>query len=406
MLRRRLEDLQMRAGEGRPLRRFRPWLQMLDRFLYASAGRNRSAPFVRDVVSVQGMANNLVIATLPCWLIGMWSLGHQSNLAMIALDLSQLPGWRGGILTGLGIGYDPGNMFACVAHGLLYFLPAFLVALAVGSIWDAIFAELRGSSVDEGLLSCAWLFALILPAGAPLYQVGLGMTFGMVVGKHVFGGSGRYLVNPAVLGVTFLLFAYPDLVFGEGAWIPVPGFTAALPLQLAGAGGIAALLDAGLTWRDLFVGMRPGAIGTTSVLGCFIGAAWLVMTDTASWRVMLGALTGMIATVFLFNGWAGNGNPIFGIPWTWHLVLGGLAFGVVFLATDPVACAMTNAGRWIFGVLTGLLAIVIRIANPSHGEGILFAILLASLFAPVIDFVMVELNIRRRRKRLAETADG
>jgi len=406
VLRRLLDDLQLRAGEGRPLRRFRPWLQMLDRFLYASVGRNRSAPFVRDVVSVQGMANNLVIATLPCWLIGLWSLGHQSNLAMIALELTQLPGWRGAILTGSGIGYDPANTFACVVHGFVYFLPAFIVALAVGSIWDAIFAEVRGTPVDEGLLSGAWLFALILPAGAPLYQVGLGMTFGMVVGKQVFGGSGRYLVNPAVLGVTFLLFAYPDLVFGAGAWIPVPGFTATLPLQVAGAGGVAALLDAGLAWRDLFIGMRPGAVGTMSVLGCLIGAAYLVVTDTASWRVMLGALLGVVVTVFVFNGWAGNGNPVVDIPWTWHLVLGGLAFGVVFLATDPVACAMTDAGRWAFGVLIGLLAVVIRIANPAHGESILFAVLLASLFAPVIDFVIVELNIRRRRKRLAETADG
>lgn len=406
MLRRFLDDLQWRAGEGRPLRRFRPWLQMLDRFCYASAGRNRSAPLVRDVVSVQGMANNLVIATLPCWLIGLWSLGHQSNLAMLSLELTQLPGWRGAILAGSGIGYDPQNIFGCIAHGLLYFLPVFFVALAVGSIWDAIFSEVRGRLVDEGLLAFAWLFTLILPAGTPLYQAGLGMTFGMVVGKHVFGGSGRYLVNPAVLGVIFLLFAYPDLVFGAGAWIPVPGFIAELPLQLAGTGGMAALLDAGWTWRDLFIGQRPGAIGTGSVLGCIIGAAWLVWTDTASWRVMLGALLGIIATVLVFNGWAGNGNAVFGIPWAWHLVLGGLAFGVVFLATDPVACAMTNAGRWVYGALTGLLAIVIRVTNPSHGEGILFAILLASLFAPVIDFVVVELNIRRRRKRLAGTADG
>jgi Na+-transporting NADH:ubiquinone oxidoreductase subunit B len=384
------------------LRWFRPWLLMLERFFYSSAARNLSAPFIRDATSVQSLLNNFVIATLPCWLLGLWGLGYQSNLAMTDLALTELPGWRGGILTGWGIGYDPESIVACFLHGFLYFLPIFLVALAVGSFWDAIFSVVRQKPLDEGLLSFAWLFALILPAGAPLYQVGLGMTFGMVFGKHVYGGSGRYLVNPAVLGLTFLLFAYPDLVFGEDAWIPVPGFSPAPALELASAGGIQAVLDAGLTWWDLFVGIRPGPIGATSVLGCLLGAGFLILTGTASWRIMLGVMLGMVATVFIFNSLAADVNPVFEIPWTWHLVLGGLAFGTVFFATDPVAAAMTDPGRWAFGVLVGLLVIVIRVTNPSYNEGILFAVLLASLFSPVIDFIVVELNVRRRRRRLVE----
>ncbi len=400
-LRELLDDLKSQAVEGGPLQRARPWLLMLERFFYSSAEQNRVAPFIRDAASVQGMLNNFVIATIPCWLIGLWSLGYQSNLAMVEMELAALPGWRGGVLTGWGIGYDPQNLLACFGHGFLYFLPVFGVALLVGSFWDAVFSVVRRRSLDEGLLAFAWLFALILPAGAPLYQVGLGMSFGMVVGKHIYGGTGRYLVNPAMLGLIFLLFAYPDLVFGESSWIPVPGFDQTPALKLAAAGGIEAVLASGLTWWDLFLGVRPGPIGVTSVLGCLLGAAYLVFKGAASWRVMLGFLLGMVATVSLFNSLAAAGNAVFEVVWIWHLVLGGLAFGAVFFATDPVAGAMTNPGRWAFGVLVGLLVIVIRVTNPSYNEGILLAILLASLFSPVIDSVVVELNIRRRRLRLA-----
>ena len=403
-LRALLDDLKSRAVEGGPLQRARPWLLMLEQFFYSSAEQNRAAPYIRDAASVQGMLNNFVVATIPCWLIGLWSLGYQSNLAMVEMGLAELPGWRGGILTGWGIGYDPEHLLACFVHGFLYFVPVFLVALLVGSFWDAVFSVVRRRPLDEGLLFFAWLFALILPAGAPLYQVGLGMTFGMVVGKHVYGGTGRYLVNPAMLGLTFLLFAYPDLVFGESSWIPVPGFDQTPALELAAAGGIEAVLQSGLTWWDLFLGVRPGPIGMTSVLGCLLGAVYLIFTGTASWRVMLGVLLGVVATVFLFNGLAADGKPVFEIPWIWHLVLGGLAFGTVFFATDPVAGAMTDPGRWAFGVLVGLLVIVIRVTNPAYNEGILFAVLLASLFSPVIDFVVVQLNIRRRQRRLAESA--
>lgn len=394
------------VGESRFRWWARPWLLMLEQFLFSSSARNHSAPHIRDAASVQGMMNNLVIATIPCWLIGLWNLGYQSNLAMAEMELTILPGWRAGILSGWGIGYDPGNILACFTHGFLYFLPIFLVALLVSSFWDAIFSVVRRRPLDEGLLAFAWLFALILPAGVPLYQVGLGISFGMVVGKHVYGGSGRYLVNPALLGLIFLSFAYPDPVFGGSRWIPVPGFDQTPMLDLAAAGGIEAVLATGLSWWDLFLGVRPGPIGMTSVLGCLLGAAYMIVTGTVSWRVMFGVLLGVVATTFLFNSLADAGSPVFEIPWTWHLVLGGLVFGTVFFATDPVAGAMTDPGRWAFGVLVGLLVIVIRVTNPANNEAILFAVLLASLFSPVIDFFVVELNIRRRRRRITELADG
>ena len=286
--------------------------------------------------------------------------------------------------------------------GLLYFTPIFLVALVVAMFWDVVFSTVRNRPVDEGMLATVWLFALIMPANAPLLRVGFGISFGYIVGKLIYGGSGRYLVCPALLGYAFLLFAYPDLLFGESAWVPVPGVERTPPLELAAAGGIEAVLREGYTLWELFIGQRPGSIGATSVLGCLLGGVYLVFTGAASWRIMLGALLGMIGTVLLFNGLAGDDNVLFQTPWTWHLVIGGFAFGVVFFATDPVTAAMTNPGRWVYGVLVGLLTVVIRVTNPSYNEGVLFAVLLASLFSPVIDFIFTELNIRRRRRRLAE----
>jgi Na+-transporting NADH:ubiquinone oxidoreductase subunit B len=402
-----LDDLKSgSAGGGRFQSLAHSYLLMLEQFLFSSSAQNRSAPYIRDAASVQGILNNFVIATIPCWLIGLWSLGYQSNLAMLELELTNLPGWRGGILSGWGIGYDPENILACFAHGFLYFLPIFLLALLVSSFWDAIFSVVRRRPLDEGLLAFAWLFVLMLPAGAPLYQVALGMTFGIVMGKHVFGGSGHYLVNPALLAVTFLWLAYPDVVFGESNWLPVPGFEQTSALDLAAAGGIEAVLASGLTWWDSFLGVRPGPIGMTSVLGCLLGALYMIVTGTVSWRVISGVLLGIVATTLVFNFLTGDGKQMFEIPWTWHVVLGGLAFGTVFLATDPVAGAMTNSGRWVFGAFVGLLVIVIRVTNPASSEAILFAVFLASLFSPIIDFVVVELNIRRRKQRSMELTDG
>lgn len=401
-----LDDLKSRPRQSTFTRWTRPCLLMLEEFLYSCAAQNKSAPHIRDATSVQGILNNFVIASIPCWLIGLWNLGYQSNLALIEMELTQLPGWRGSLLSSLGIGFDADNILACFVHGFLYFLPIFLVALLVSAFWDAVFSSVRRRPLDQGLLACAWLFALILPAGAPLYLVAFGMTFGVVVGKHLYGGSGRYLFNPVVLGLIFLWLAYPGLVFSAGNWIPVPGFVATPALELAAAGGVEALLASGLSWRELFLGVRPGPIGMTSVLGSLLGAGYLLVTGSASWRVMVGVLVGSIVTVFVFNSLAGDGNWLLELPWSWHLVLGGLAFGTVFFATDPVAAAMTNPGRWAFGVLVGVLAMVIRVANPSFTESILFAVFLASLFSPLMDFTVVELNIRRRRRRLSESANG
>jgi Na+-transporting NADH:ubiquinone oxidoreductase subunit B len=264
----------------------------------------------------------------------------------------------------------------------------------------------RRKRVDEGLLYIAWFVALMMPANAPLYQVAHGMSFGIVIGKLIYGGSGRYLVNPAMFAIAFLVFSYSELMFGKGAWVPVPGYDQPTVMELiTEEGGLKVVASVDYSWWQLFLGDQPGAVGVVSILGAAIGAVFLILTGMASWRVIAGALLGLIGVSLLCNAIAPD-HLILSIPWYWHLVLGGFAFGTVFIATDPVTGAMTEPGRWGYGLLVGGLTIVIRLGNVSYYEAIIFAILLASLFSPLIDFVVVQLNIRRRRLRLRETADA
>jgi len=374
--------------------------QQLDRFLYSSPERTHSAPHIRDSNSVQRLMNNFVVASIPCWLIGMWNLGEQTSFAMNAIGMQSLEGWRGTLADMLSIAYDPTSVGTCFLIGLLYFLPTLLVALLTGAFWEALFAQWRKRPVDEGLLSIAWLFALILPATVPLLQVAFGMTFAIVFGKAIFGGAGRYLVSPPLLGLAFLVFSYSAIIYAPGAWIPVPGYDEPTTIELAvEEGGLPALLSVGYSWELLFIGNQPGPVGITSALGCLLGAIYLIVTGTASWRIMAGSAIGMVGTVLFMNAVGPADNPMFAVPWTWHLVIGGWAFGTVFLATDPVAAATTHPGRWGFGILVGSLTVVVRITNPSYYQGVMFAILLASIFSPLFDYVVVELNIARRKAR-------
>lgn len=373
---------------------------LLHRFLWSSHTVTRVAPHVRDANNVQRLWNYFVIASLPAAVIGMWSLGHQTNLAIADFQLTEIPGWRAALLQWLGVGFDAHHIGDCLAHGFLYFLPIFLVALLTGAFWEALFATVRDKRVDEGLMVFAWMFALILPATVSMLQVAMGMTFGMVIGKLIFGGSGRYLVNPAVLALVFLLFSYPDIVSFEGAWVPVEEYDQPTVLELVTEeGGLSVVAAVDYQYLNLFIGDRPGSIGSVSSFGALLGALFLVWSGMASWRIMLGSLIGLISMSLLFNFIAPE-HDLFGLPWYWQAILGGYVFGTVFLATDPVAGPITDPGRWGFGLLVGSLTVLIRVGNPSHYEGILFAILLASIFSPIIDYVVVELNVRRRRLRL------
>jgi Na+-transporting NADH:ubiquinone oxidoreductase subunit B len=379
---------------------YRGVFQLLDRFLYSSKNETISAPHVRDANNVQRLLNNFVIASIPCWLIGLWNLGEQTNFAMLQVGMTEAPGWRGAIMDALGVGYSPQDVIACFFHGFLYFLPIFIIALLAGAFWESLFAQLRRRPVDEGLLAIAWLFALVMPATMPAYGIILGMSFAIVVGKGVYGGTGRYIVSPVVLGFAFLMFSFSDLFFGLGAWIPVPGYDEPSTIELAiEEGGVAALQAVDYHWWKLFIGNQPGPVGATSILGCLLGAVFLVLSGTASWRIMAGSLVGMVAAVLLLNTLGPEDNPMFQVSWYWHMVIGGWAFATVFVATDPVAAAVTNPGRWAFGLMVGLLTIIVRVTNPSLFQGAVFAILLASVFSPLFDYYVVERNIKRRTQR-------
>ncbi|MEJ2401638.1 MAG: RnfABCDGE type electron transport complex subunit D [Xanthomonadales bacterium] len=379
---------------------------LLKRFVLSSHSVTRAPPHIRDANNVQRLWNYFVIASIPSFLIGLWSLGHQLNLAIADFALDPAPGWRAALLVKTGIGLDASNLMACVAHGALYFLPIFIVALVVGGFWESLFAALRKKRVDEGLLYIAWFVALMMPADAPLYQVAHGMSFGIVFGKLIYGGSGRYLVNPALFAIAFLVFSYSELMFSKGAWVPLAGYDQPTVLELVTEeGGLRVIGAVDYSYWQLFLGDRPGAVGAVSVLGAAIGAVFLILTGMASWRVIVGALLGLIGVSMLGNALAPD-HLILSIPWYWHLVLGGFAFGAVFIATDPVTGAMTDPGRWGFGLLVGGLTVVIRLGNISYYESMIFAILLASLFSPLIDFVVVRMNIRRRRLRFKEVGDA
>lgn len=374
---------------------------LIDRFIWSRSTPTTFAPHVRDRNNVQRLLNNFVIASLPCGLIGIWNIGEQIHVAMEFTGMTELPGWRAAVFLMLGFEYDAASLAANLVHGLLYFLPVFGVALFTGALWEAIFAVHRRRPVDEGLLSIAWLFTLVLPPSVALYEVAIGMTFAMVVAKGIYGGTGRYLVSPPVLGLCFLTFSYPGMMFGAGVWIPVPGYEELTTIELAVLeGGVRALEQVDYDWWGLFLGNQPGPIGVTSTLGCLLGAAFLVITGSGSWRIMAGSLMGMIFAVLALRLLGSADDPLFSIPWFWHAVIGGWAFGTVFLATDPMAAATTRTGRWVFGILVGLLTVVVRLTNPAYFEGVVFAILLASMFAPLCDYFIIERNIRRRQRRL------
>lgn len=375
------------------------WLLLMKHIFSNSERQTGTAPHIRSLISVQTLLNRLVIASIPCWLIGLWNLGYQINLALMNLSLTTLPSWQGSLLSLLGVGHNNSQVLGCLLLGLLYFLPVFLVAFFTASIWEVIFAKVRRLPFSEGVLVFAWMFSLLMPAGIDLYKVFIGVTFGYVMGSAIFGGYGRYLVSPILLGVVFLLFSYPELVRNPEVWVPVPGAEVMLPLNLVATGGVNAIHSAGFTWWDLFLGKQSGPIGSVSVLGCLLGAIYLILTDSAAWRIMLGALIGMVLAVLIYAELAYDSNPMASISACWHLVLGAFTFGVVFFATDSVSSTATPGGRWVYGLLVGVLATIIRISNPSYNEGVLFAVLLASLFAPIIDFCFIELNIRRRRIR-------
>ena len=400
-LRSLLERIEPAFSRGGSLERFNALYEVVDTFLYTPSDVTDRAPHVRDAIDLKRLMIVVVLAATPCFLMAMYVVGHEANAALAALGREQADGWRGTWLAWSGIGFAADSVWVSMVHGALYVLPIYLVTLIAGGFWEVLFAVVRRHEINEGFFVTSLLFALTLPADIPLWQVALGISFGVVIGKEIFGGTGKNFLNPALVGRAFLYFAYPAYLSGDAVWVPVDGYSGATPLALAASGGIEAVRMGGITWVDAFLGHIQGSLGETSTLACLAGAAFLVATRVASWRIMAGVMLGMVATSSLFNLIGSPSNPMFALPWYWHLVLGGYAFGMVFMATDPVTAAMTNTGRWIFGALIGVMVTLIRVLNPAFPEGMMLAILFANVFASLIDWFVIQANIRRRARRNA-----
>ena len=375
-----------------------PLYEALDTGLYSPPNVTNNTSHVRDGIDLKRIMITVWVCTFPAMFFGMYNLGLQANLA-IAGDATLIEGWREMLVQLLGAGHDAGSIWDNIVFGAAYFLPVYAVVFIVGGFWEVLFATVRGHEVNEGFFVTSVLFALILPPSIPLWQVALGITFGVVVGKEIFGGTGKNFLNPALTGRAFLFFAYPAQMSGNSVWTAADGVSGATPLGLANEGGIQAILDSGLTWMDAFMGTIQGSMGETSTLAIFIGGAVLLTMRIASWRIVAGVMLGMIITSLLFNSIGSDTNPMFAVDWTWHLVMGGFAFGMIFMATDPVSASMTNFGKYFFGALIGFMVVMIRVINPAFPEGMMLAILFANLFAPLIDHFVVQANIKRRVAR-------
>ncbi len=390
-LRKILDELEPFFKKGEPLEKGYVQFEAMDTLLFTGDNVTKGKVHVRDGLDSKRLMITVLLALLPCLIFTLYNTGFQR-------------------LTSLGLTADP---IHCFCIGLQVFLPLYAVTMAVGGFWEVIFATLRKHEINEGFLVTGILFPLILPPTMPLWQVAIGISVGVVIGKEVFGGTGRNIVNPALLGRAFLFFSYPASISGEGIWALIDGtkekiidgISAATPLGVAAAvpaGGnvVDALNAVGFTLEKMFIGCIPGSIGETSALYIGIGGLILIYTKVASWRTMLGCVVGALAMGFLFNALAGpDSNPLFHIPAHYHLVMGGFAFGAVFMATDPVSSAATKTGKLFYGFFIGLLAVLIRCINPAYPEGMMLAILLMNVFAPLIDHFVMGANIKRRVNR-------
>jgi len=387
-------------AKGGKLERLYPLYELVDTFLYTPKETTTGGTHIRDAIDLKRMMITVVVALIPCILMAMYNTGLQANLALQAMGLEQTSGWRAVVINWLGFGYDPNSIIAAFIHGALYFIPIFLVTNIVGGICEVIFSVIRKHEVNEGFLVTGMLYPLILPPMIPLWQVAVGIIFGVVVGKEIFGGTGKNFLNPALTARAFLYFAYPAQISGDAVWTAVDGFSGATALGLAAIEGMKPILDQ-MTWMQAFLGTVQGSMGETSALACLIGAAVLIGTGVGSWKIMAACVVGTAVTCEFLRFFGSITNPMFEMPFYWHMVLGGLAFGYVFMATDPVSAAMTDAGKWIYGILVGVLTILIRVVNPAFPEGVMLAILFGNVFAPTIDYYVVKINITRRKRRYA-----
>ena len=382
-----------------------PIYDAIENFIFSSTKKTANPIHVRDAIDIQRIMVTVWLAAFPAMFFGMYNIGNQTLEYLTLIGSSNSNDWHHIINL---VGYSQDSFISKMWIGAVYFIPIYAVTFAVGILWEILFAVVRKHEINEGLFVSSILFALSCPPDLPLWQAAMGITFGIVIGKEVFGGTGKNFLNPALTGRAFLYFAYPSQLSGDKVWIAglsdngvtPEGFSGATPLGYAAEDGLSGLTD-NFSWFDAFFGHIPGSVGETSIIAIGIAAVILLVTRVASYRIILGTILGMMLMSSILNLIGSDTNPMFQVPWYWHFVIGSFAFGMVFMATEPVSGSGTNAGRWIYGGLIGVTVVLIRVVNPAFPEGMMLAILFANLFAPVIDHVVVSRNIAKRKRALS-----
>ena len=383
-----------------------PIYDAIENFIFSSNHKTTNPIHVRDSIDIQRIMVIVWLAAFPAMFFGMYNIGNQTLDYLSLVGTYNTNDWHHVFIN--FVGYTNDSFLSKMWIGAVYFIPIYAVTFAVGLLWEILFAVVRKHEINEGLFVSSILFALSCPPDLPLWQAAMGITFGIVIGKEVFGGTGKNFLNPALTGRAFLYFAYPSQLSGDKAWIAglsdtgitPEGFSGATPLGYAAEGGLQGLTD-NFSWFDALVGHIPGSVGETSVIAIGIAAIILLATKVASYRIILGTFIGMIVMSSILNIAGSDTNPMFQVPWYWHFVIGSFAFGLVFMATEPVSGSATNTGRWIYGALIGVTVVLIRVINPAFPEGMMLAILFANLFAPVIDHMVVSNNIAKRKRALS-----
>ena len=375
-LRKSLDELKKPFGKGQKLEKFAPAINAFDTFLFVPNHTTKKGAHIRDAVDLKRTMVTVIIALLPALIYGIYNTGYQYYAQ-----------------TG-----EPFTFLEAFIHGSWKIVPMIIVSYVVGLSIEFGFAVYRGHEVNEGYLVTGLLIPMIMPVDIPLWMVAVSTAFAVLIAKEAFGGTGMNILNPALTARAFAFFAYPTYMSGNKVWVSEASNVDAISGETI-LGTLAAGGDVNYSMFEMFQGAIPGSIAETSTLWVTVGALILILTGVGSWRIITGGIVGAAVMGFLFNLW--GANALMSFSWMNHLVVGGFAFGIVFMATDPVSGAQTNKGKWIYGVLVGIFCIMIRVFNPAYPEGVMLAILLMNVFAPTIDHYVINGNIKKRKKRWA-----
>ncbi len=392
-----LEKIEPNFEKGGKYEKFYALYEAAATIFYTPGLVNKGQTHVRDSVDLKRIMIMVWFALFPAMFFGMFNVGEQAANALSA-GFALGDSWQVGMFQALGGSLTADSGWGMkMLYGACFFLPIYATVFIVGGFWEVIFASVRKHEVNEGFFVTSILFALILPATIPLWQAALGITFGVVIAKEIFGGTGRNFLNPALSGRAFLFFAYPTEISGDTVWTAVDSFSGATMLSQAASGGID--YSNMELWTQAFYGFIQGSVGEVSTLAIILGGLFIIYMRIASWRIVAGVFAGTIFLASLLNMVGSDSNPMFAMPWFWHVVLGGWAIGAFFMATDPVSASFTNKAKFWYGVLIGVMVVLIRVVNPAFPEGMMLAILFANLFAPLFDYFVAQANVKRRLAR-------